>query len=116
MAQQQLLILLLKIVIVADVVTVVAFAAIYTALAKWWKDPIGRTIMTESVLLALLLLPSLLSFFVNFNRLTSEVSAWADVGLFALLAVAMAWRSYVWVKIHRAGKRPGAQAGPTEEA
>lgn len=49
------------------------------------------------------MLPSTLSLFFKFNRLTSHIAAWIDISLFGLIAVVMTWRCITWVKIHRKG-------------
>lgn len=102
MNQDQLIILLFKVTLLADVLAVAAFIAVYWRLAPWYKNPIGRTIVIEGILLILMLTPSLLSLFLHFNRLTSHIAAWVDIGLFALLAPVMLWRCAVWIRIHRA--------------
>lgn len=96
-----LLILLFKIVIIADLVTLAAFIGDYSRLARWWKDPVGRTIAIKDLLLGAALTPSALSLFFRFNRLTSQVAAWVDVALFAAIAVVMAWRIVVFERVHR---------------
>lgn len=103
MSQDSWLILLLKIVLIAGEVSIVGFIAQYTRLAPWWRSPVGRTIVIKDALLALVLLPTILSLFLSFNRLTSHIAAWVDVGLFALVAVVMGWRSWIWERIHRHG-------------
>ena len=104
MNQDQLIILLFKVVILADVTAIAAFLVIYSVLAPWWRNEIGRTIAIKDILLGAALTPSVLSFFLHFNRLTSYVAAWVDIGLFGLIAVVMIWRSLVWVRIHRRKK------------
>ena len=101
MTQDQWIILLLRIVLIADVVAIAAFIAIYWRLAPWYKNPIGRTIVIKDILLLLVLIPSVLSLFFSFNRLTSHVAAWLDIAMLALLAPTMVWRCAVWLKIHR---------------
>ena len=110
MSQDALIILLFKVVLVADLLSVFAFLVTYTALAKWWTHVIGRTIVIKGILLGLALLPSTLSLFFKFNRLTSHVSAWIDISLFGLIAVVMAWRCVTWVKIHRKGERDAEES------
>jgi len=109
MSQDQWIILLFKIVLVADLVCLAGFVAVYTRLAPWWRNPIGRTLVIKDLLLAAALTPSILSIFVHFNRLTSHIAAWADVITFGAIAPVMIWRIAVWVKIHRA-KRGTAEA------
>jgi hypothetical protein len=105
MSQDQVIILAFKVVEVASVVTIAAFVACYTwwTRGKCWTDPIGRTIVAKDVALILVLVPSLLSIFFRFNRLTSHIVAWFDVASFAMVPVLMAWRLVVWRRIHREG-------------
>ena len=110
MSQDALILLFFKIVVVADLLSVFAFLAIYTALAQWWKHVIGRAIAIKDILLGMAFIPSVLSFFFHFNRLTSRVAAWTDIGLFGLIAVVMAWRCVTWVKIHRKGERDAEES------
>ena len=111
MSQDEVILLCFKVAIIADIVSVAAFIAVYWRLAPWWRNPIGRTLVTKDILLILLLVPSLLSLFFRFNRLTSHIAAWVDVGLFALLTPAMLWRVAVFERIH---KRNNA-AAPEDE-
>jgi hypothetical protein len=99
MTQDALIILLFKVVLLADVVSIAVFIGLYTAWASWWRNPIGRTIVAKSALLALALLPSVLSLFWHFSRLTSHIAAWSDIVIFALIAVVMGWRCIVWRKV-----------------
>ena len=101
MRQDQWILLLFKIVLIADLVALAAFAADYTRLAKWYKNPIGRTLVIETLLLGAALTPSVLSLFFTFNRLTSHIAAWVDLALFAGIAGVMAWRTVVFERIHR---------------
>ena len=108
MSQDAAIILAFKVVEVASVVTIVAFIACYSqwTKAKCWTNPIGRTIVFKDISLILVLIPSILSIFWHWNRLTSHIAAWFDVGAFALVPVIMIWRVIVFGKIHRAGRLP----------
>src|SRR6185437_7219981 len=100
---------------IASVVTILAFIAYYTKVAPWWRNPIGRTIVLKDIALILVLIPSLLSIFLHFNRLTSYVAAWFDVGSFALVPVIMCWRIAVFRRIHKDGQQaPLAPDGSDE--
>ena len=46
----------------------------------------GRTIVIKDFLLLVALIPSVLSLFVELNRLTSHVAAWLDVAAFGRIA------------------------------
>ena len=106
MTQDQAIILGFKVTEVASLVTIAAFVAYYTRLVPWWKNPIGRTIVAKDLALILVLMPSALSIFFHFNRLTSYVAAWFDIAAFALVPVIMVWRIIAWHRLDRLGKLP----------
>ncbi len=118
MSQDQAILLAFKVVEVASVVTIATFVACYTwwTKGKCWRNPIGQTIVAKDVALILVLIPSLLSIFLSFNRLTSHIAAWFDVASFAAVPVIMVWRVIAWRKIHQAGKLPqnGNDGTPSE--
>lgn len=105
MTQDMLLILLFRITLIAGAVSFAAFVLQYTLLAPWWRDRLGRTIVIKTLLLLLAYIPSILSLFFRFNRLTSHIAAWFDVGIFTLIVAVMAWRIAVWQKVYRSGRR-----------
>lgn len=106
MTQDQAIILAFKIVEVASVITILAFTALYTKWAKWWANAIGRTLVYEGIAIILVLVPSILSIFLHFNRLTSHIAAWFDIGSFAMVPVIMVWRTIVFGKIRKAERLP----------
>jgi hypothetical protein len=103
-SQDAAIILAFKVVEVASVVTIATFIACYSRWASWWRNPIGRTIVYKDIALILVLIPSILSIFWHWNRLTSHIAAWFDVFSFALVPVIMCWRIDVFRKIHKAGQ------------
>jgi hypothetical protein len=105
-SQDQAILLAFKVVEVASVVTIAAFVVCYSrwTKGKCWKNPIGQTIVIKDIALVLVLIPSLLSIFLSFNRLTSHIAAWFDVAAFGVVPVAMVWRIIAWRRIHKAGK------------
>lgn len=106
MTQEQAIVLAFKIAEIASLVTIAAFVGYYTVLARWWRSPIGLTIVAKDIALILVLLPSVLSMFFQFNRLTSYVAAWFDVGSFTMVPVIMVWRIVVWRRLDRLGRLP----------
>ncbi len=106
MSQDEAILLAFKVVEVASVVTIVAFVACYTRWAAWYRNPIGRTIVIKDLLLIIAFIPSILSLFWTFNRLTSHIAAWLDVAMIGLISPVMIWRIFVFGKIHKAGKLP----------
>lgn len=98
----------LKVGVIAGFISLVGWVAVYTRLAKWWHNAIGRTLVVKTLLIAALLVPTGLSLFLHFNRLTSYVAGWVDVALIGLITPVMIWRTVVWVKESRKDK-PGPQ-------
>lgn len=105
MTQDAAIVLAFKVVEIASVVTIAVFVGCYTwwTKGKCWANPIGRTIVYKDISLILVLIPSILSIFWHFNRLTSHIAAWYDAGSFALVPVIMCWRILVFRRIHRDG-------------
>jgi hypothetical protein len=106
MTQEQLIIVLLKIGLIAGLISLIAWVGVYSRLAKWWRSPIGRTIVIETLLIALLFVPQILSLFLNLTRLDSRVAAWADVALIAAVTPVMLWRAAIWLRLGRTGRLP----------
>ena len=114
MSQDQWIVLLLKIGLIAAFVSLVGWVAVYTHLAAWWRNAIGRTLVIKSLLIAGLLVPSMLALFFHLNRFDSRIAAWVDVALIGAIAPVMAWRSAVWVKEARKGKAGPEGVGDSE--
>jgi hypothetical protein len=112
--QDQAIILCFKIVEVASVATIVSFVACYTLWAPWYRNAIGRTIVIKDLLLIVVFIPSILSIFLHYNRLTSHIAAWLDVAMIGLISPVMIWRTYIFWKIHRDGKRGDAMPSDQE--
>lgn len=101
MTQQDWLVLALKVVLIAAFCSLVLWIVVYTKISPWWRSPIGQTLVIKTGLLALLLVPSILSLFFDLNRITSMAVGWIDAALIGLIAPVMVWRTVVWVRIHR---------------
>ena len=112
MSQDEAIILAFKVVEVASVVTIATFVGCYTwwTKGKCWRNPIGQTIVLKDIALVLVLIPSILSIFFSFNRLTSHIAAWFDVGSLALVPIIMVWRIAVFRKIHKMAHERAAEA------
>jgi hypothetical protein len=105
-SQDQVIVLAFKVVEAASLVTIAAFVICYSFWAPWWKNPIGRTIVAKDIALILVLIPSILSIFFSFSRLTSHIAAWFDLASFGAIPVIMTWRTVAWRRIHKAGRLP----------
>ena len=115
MTQAQWLVLAFKTVTIAGFCSLVTWIVVYTRVARWWRNPIGQTLVAKSVLIAALLVPTILSLFFHLNRATSYAAGWADVVLIGLITPVMIWRAVVWVRIHRQGVTGHLPAGDCEE-
>lgn len=104
MTQADWLILTLKIALISGLVSLAGWIALYTALAPWWRDPIGRTLVVKTALIAGLFIPTTLSLFFRLSRLDSYIVGWVDMALIGLVTPVMLWRSAVWWRLHNAGK------------
>jgi hypothetical protein len=112
--ENSLIILALKITLIADVLAVLVFIGDYSRLAKWWSNPIGRTIVIKDFLLVLAFVPSILSLFFRFTRFGSMVAAWFDVAIFSGIAAVMLWRVVIFERIHR--HRSPTSGDPPDQA
>lgn len=88
----------LKISLICGLVSLIGWVVLYSVLAPWWRNPIGRTLVAKTVLVAALLVPSLLAlFFPHINRVVAE---WTDLVLISLITPVMIWRSAVWMRMY----------------
>jgi hypothetical protein len=100
------LVLALKVALISGFVSLVGWIALYSFLAAWIRNPIGRTLVAKTTLIALLFVPTSLSLFFNLSRTDSYIAGWVDVALIGLVTPVMLWRCWVWVKLHQAGRLP----------
>lgn len=107
MTQEQLIIAFFKGDLIADLAAVILFVVVYTLLAPWWRNPVGRTLVLMDILVGVAVLPTVLSLFWQFSRLTSLVAAWCDVGTFAAIAMVVLLRIPLWIRLHRKKKDGG---------
>jgi hypothetical protein len=106
MTQDQLVILCFKVALISGFCSLAVWISLYTALAKWWRNPIGRSLVRLAALTAGLYVPTTLSLFFNLNRFDSRMVGWVDVVMIALVTPEMLWRSVVWWRLHKAGGLP----------
>ncbi len=98
MTQDQWQLLVLKIVLISNVLTLGGFAAQYQRLTRgaWRRDRIGSSLMYETFLLLGVVGLTAASVFLQFNRLDSRAAAWVQIALLALLSVVMVSRVVVF--------------------
>lgn len=100
MTQDQVIILAFKVVLLAGEAATILWIGVYTYLARWWKNPLGVTVVRLAALVALVLIPSILSLFFRFSRTTSRLAAWIDVVIFAVITVELLHRTPMWIRLH----------------
>jgi hypothetical protein len=102
-----LIVSLLKIGLISGFVSLATWVAVYTKLAHWWRNPVGRSLVYLATLNGLQMAVLALSLFFHFNRLTSLVAAWIYVVITGLATPAMVSRTVVWIRMHKARELPG---------
>lgn len=102
-----LIVPLLKTGLITGFVTLAAWIAVYTWLAHWWRNPVGRSLVYLAALNGLQMAVLALSLFFHFNRLTSLVAAWIYVVTTGLATPVMVSRIIVWLKLYKARGLPG---------
>jgi hypothetical protein len=114
LSQTQIIVLLLKIGLVSGLAAITGWIAVYHALTTggWRKNPVGRTLVIEALLIALLFVPQILSLFFDLTRLDSRIAAWSDVVLIGLVTPVMLWRVIVWLRLDKAGQMGSAPDTP----
>jgi hypothetical protein len=89
-----------------------AFVALFTLVAPWWRYPAGRSTVALDAALALTLLPSVVHHIFGFRSAEDPFFAWFTVGAFALVPCVIVWRAVIIVRMQRAGvKDPGQPPG-----
>ena len=111
MTQDEWIVLAFKVALIAGFCSLAVWIALYSVLAKWWTNPIGRTLVRLAALTAALYVPTTLSLFWHLNRADSRFVGWIDAGLIALVTPEMLWRSVVWWRLHKAGRLPQNGSG-----
>lgn len=78
------------------------FVLEYTFLSKWWKNPIGRSIVALDLALEPIMAPLWVS--IMFPRWVHDhlmLFQWILVGGLVLIPVTLAYRMLVWYRYHR---------------
>jgi hypothetical protein len=92
----------LKAACICGFVSLIGWILLYTRLAPWWRNPIGRTLVAKTLLVACLLVPSTLALY--FPTLNHVLVSWLDLVLIGLITPVMIWRSAVWIRLYQARK------------
>lgn len=97
-----------------DLIAILAFVVQYTFLARWWANPIGRTIVWKDVALMGAIGLSLAGSFIRPTPTSAKVMAWVVIATLLAICVIMVWRIVVFWRIHKEGA--GLQAEHTVAA
>lgn len=108
MTQMALIILLLKIFLISGFISLAGWVALYSWLTRGavWRSPIGQTLVIKSVLVAVTFLAIALPAFVPWLQSHPLVMGWTDLGLIGAVTPVMLARSWIWIKLYRAGDLP----------
>lgn len=109
MTQDQWLTLADRIVLICAFITLTSWAAVDLRLTRGraWKNPVGKSLLLETLLIAAVCVPSALSVFLHLSRRDNEIVGWVDVALIGIVTPVMAQRIVVWFRLYRSGKAGG---------
>lgn len=115
MTQDQWLVLALKAVLIADLLSLAGFAGQYQRLTRgaWRRDPIGSSLMQETFALLGVVGLTTASVFFQFNRLDSRGAAWIQIGLLGWVAWVLGSRIVVF---QRAKNGPADGEEPDDDS
>lgn len=89
--------------VVATFCCSLAFIALYTLVAKWWRSPLGRNLVAFDASLSLTLLPSVVHHAFGVSSALSEPFAWFTLGAFAAVPCVIVWRAVILVRMQLGG-------------
>jgi len=93
-----LYLLLAKIIIGTTLACSVAWLIDYSRTGAW-RNPVGQTLLTKTVIISALLLVSWLTTLFRFDFRVLNIIRWGDLGLVALVAPVMVWRMVVFHRV-----------------
>lgn len=104
----------LKIALVVAVLGTLVFIVDYTRLTKWgcWRDPVGITLILESLFALGFLVPLLLSEFFKLSVFATLIGVWSLISFIGFGGVVMLWRTLVFELITYREKRPPTETVP----
>lgn len=101
--QVQWITLLTKVFLVSGATSIATWIAVYSRLAPWWRTAIGRALVFKTALVGALMSYAALPMFVTMSPSFAMKYEWAGVVLIGLVTPAMAYRTWVWLRLHKAG-------------
>jgi ABC-type branched-subunit amino acid transport system permease subunit len=93
-------------VVLAAFIASLAFIAVYTVMAPWWRSPIGRALIMLDASLALTLAPSSLHQVTGITITASLGFAWYYLVSLTMVAASTIWRTWIIYRAQRP-RRPG---------
>lgn len=96
-----------RIALIVAISGLVVFIADYTRMTRGaaWRDPVGQTIILAELFLIGTLMPFLLAAFFRLSTLGSQIGVWVLTTFLFLTGGVMYWRTWVFERIHRRGKK-----------
>jgi hypothetical protein len=79
--------------------TTVAFIVLYSIVAKWWENTLGRCIVALDASVALTLLPSVVHHWLGVSSADTPFFAWFSLVSFAAVPLVVAWRGWILLRI-----------------
>ena len=87
------------IVTVVAFCTTVGFIVLYSVVARWWENTLGRCIVALDGSVALTLLPAVLHHAFGWSVAASPFFAWFSLVSFAAVPLVVAWRAVILLRI-----------------
>jgi hypothetical protein len=99
------------VVIQAAFWSALAFIALYSAIAPWFRYPIGRALVALDSAIMLATLPTVLGLYFGAGLVSGAFFQWLTVCAFGAIPVVTVWRMAIVWKIQRQAARLRADAG-----
>lgn len=95
-----------RIGLTAATVMPLVYAAVYTARAKWWTNPIGTSLVLASLAMFPITFPLAYAFWFLHGILSPSWLAWLAVSGPCLSALAFTGMTIVWLRVARGKNKP----------
>jgi hypothetical protein len=79
--------------------TTVGFIVLYSVVAKWWQNTLGRCIVALDGAVALTLLPGVIHHWFGVSSADTPFFAWFSLVSFAAVPLVVAWRGVILLRI-----------------
>lgn len=95
-----------EIVTLSAFFSAVAFVALYSILAAWWRTALGRSIVALDTAVAMTVAPSVLHFLFGVTSLKSETFAYFTLAAFSAIPLIIVWRGWMLWRLQVNGRQP----------